>query len=73
MLQHYLFTSFRYNPENIMRMDAHELVNTFSVELYCKIFTHLKLCLATVTHNLKWVKITHIGINGEQTFANIDV
>ena len=24
------------------------------------IFTHLKLCLATATHNCKWVKITHI-------------
>ena len=25
-----------------------------------KIFTYLKLCLATATHNFKWVKITHI-------------
>ena len=24
------------------------------------IFTHLKLCFATATHNFKWVKITHI-------------
>ena len=24
------------------------------------IFTHLKLCLATATNNLKWVKTTHI-------------
>ena len=24
-----------------------------------KIYTHMKLCLATATHNLKWVKITH--------------
>ena len=24
------------------------------------IFTHLKLCLASATHNFKWVKITHV-------------
>ena len=24
-------------------------------------FTHLKLRLATATHNFKWVKITHTG------------
>ena len=24
------------------------------------IFTNLKLCLATATHNFKWVNITHI-------------
>ena len=24
------------------------------------IFTHFKLCLATASHNLKWLKITHI-------------
>ena len=37
------------------------------------IFTHLKLCLATATHNFKWVKITHIVFSWDQTFANIDV
>ena len=25
-----------------------------------EIFTHLKLCLATATHNYKWVKITKL-------------
>ena len=29
-------------------------------ELKQLILTHLKLCLATVTHNFKWVKITNI-------------
>ena len=24
------------------------------------VFTHLKLCFATATHNFKWVKINHI-------------
>ena len=27
-----------------------------------EIFTHLKLCLATATHNFKWVKITKFWI-----------
>ena len=27
-------------------------------------------CLATVTHNLKWMKITHISFICDQTFAN---
>ena len=26
-----------------------------------KIFTHLELCLATATHNFKWVENTHIS------------
>ena len=26
------------------------------------IYTHLKLCLATATHNFKWVKITCIWL-----------
>ena len=37
------------------------------------IFTHFKLCLATATHNFKWVKITHICLIGDRTFANLDV
>ena len=32
-----------------------------------------QLCLATATHNFKWVKIIHICLNGDQTFANLDV
>ena len=38
-----------------------------------RIFTHLKLCLATATHNFKWVKITHICLVWEHTFAHRDV
>ena len=37
------------------------------------IFTHLKLCLATATHNFKWVKITQIGLVWDQTLVNLDV
>ena len=36
-------------------------------------FTDLKLGLATMTQNFKWVKITHICLIWDQTFANIDV
>ena len=32
-----------------------------------------KLCLATATHNFKWVKITHICLIWKQTFALFDV
>ena len=37
------------------------------------IFTHLKLCVATATHNFKWAKITHICLFWDQQFANLDV
>ena len=30
-------------------------------------FTHMKLCLATATHNFKWVQIIHNCLNLEQT------
>ena len=35
------------------------------------LFTHLKLCLADVIHNFKWVKIIQIWQNGCQRFWNI--
>ena len=38
-----------------------------------KIFTHLKLCLATATHNFKWVEITHNCLIWNKTFTNLDV
>ena len=34
------------------------------------IFTHLKLCLADVIHNFKWVKIMQIWQNEDQLFSN---
>ena len=37
------------------------------------ISTHLKLCLATATHNFKWVKITYICLICNDAFANHDV
>ena len=38
-----------------------------------KVFTHLKLCLATATHNFKWLIINHIYLNWNETIANFDV
>ena len=35
---------------------------------YIKKITHLKLYLATASHNLKWVKITHICLIWDPTF-----
>ena len=37
-----------------------------------RIFTHLKLWLATATHNSKWVKTTHICVILDKVFANFD-
>ena len=34
------------------------------------IFTYLKLCPATVTHNFNWVKITHICLILDKKLAN---
>ena len=31
------------------------------------------LCLATAIHNIKWVKITHIGLIWDISFASPDV
>ena len=38
-----------------------------------KMFTHSKSCLATTTHNFKWVKITDICLIWDRTFASLDV
>ena len=37
------------------------------------IFNHLKLCLATATHNFKWVKMTdeYYLYNSNQTYADL--
>ena len=41
----------------------------FSPSYFSPIFIHLKLCLATATHNFKWVKITHICLVREDCFT----
>ena len=43
------------------------------IKLWNLISIHLKLCLATTSHKFKWVKITHILLILDQTFANLDV
>ena len=35
------------------------------------ILTHLKLCFATATHNVKRVKIANICLFWDQVFANL--
>ena len=40
-----------------------------ALNLIVEIFTHLKLCLATATHDLDCVKITHIFLIWDSTFA----
>ena len=34
------------------------IIKPYSIKMHILISTHLKLCLATATHNFKWVKIT---------------
>ena len=45
--------------------------NPLSAKLSYLIFSHLKLCLATATHNFKWVEITHSCLIWEQIFTNL--
>ena len=49
------------------------LTPTSLLSSFILIFMHLKLCLATATHNFKWLKITHISLIIAQIFANVDV
>ena len=46
---------------------------TFFPKISIIIFTHLKLGLATATHNFKWVKITYSCLIWGETFANFDI
>ena len=46
------------NREAIDMFVYHLGLKTFNYAIY--FLFHLKLCLATATHNLKWVEIIHI-------------
>ena len=48
-----------------------DLFNPY-LTLFILIFIHLKLCLATATHNFKWLKITHIYLIRAQLYKNVD-
>ena len=48
-------------------------ISLYPATLIYLIFNHLKLCLATATHNFKWMKITDICLIWVQIFANLDV
>ena len=54
-------------------MYAYVPLTFFQLIYLILIFTHLKLCLATATHNFKWMKVTQSGLIWDQTFANLDV
>ena len=43
------------------------------IKLTLDIFTQLKLCLATATHNFTWVKFTNISLIRDIKMANLDV
>ena len=47
-------------------------INPWSAKLNNSNFTHLKLCLATATHNFKWMKMTPICLIWYQAFAKIE-
>ena len=47
-------------------------IHPYPAKLFFLIFTHLKLCLATAIHNLKWVKNTHTRLIWDISFANPD-
>ena len=47
-----------YNRSYLHKTCIHDL--KCQINLPNQIFTHLKLCLATATHNFKYVKIGHI-------------
>ena len=47
--------------------------NPWSAKLNHLNFHPLKLCLATATHNFKWVTITYICLFVDRIYANLDV
>ena len=67
-----LFIWFKKHAFNVYIGSSRSKVNNSRATLKTKCSTHLKLCLATATHNFKWVKITHIFVVWEQKFENID-
>ena len=44
------------------------LLSPHPIKLIYLNLTHLKLCLATTTHNFKWVKITRVYLTWDQNF-----
>ena len=61
------------NGLHVFRQFTLEVLTLEALNQIIRIFTLLQLCLATTTHNFKWVKITHICLIWDQRFANIDV
>ena len=53
--------------------DGIHIIIPYRATLKKNLFTHLRLCLGTAIHNLKWVKITQICWTWNQPFSNLDV
>ena len=79
---HWVFNKLSIEKEHHMRKHRKHKTSNIIVKswktikppggkLYTIFFTHLKLCLATATHNFKCVKSIHIYLIRNQT--NIDV
>ena len=65
----------KVDPRSVGVSDRYEaciFITWFYMPWHCRV-THLKLFLATATDNFKWMKITHICLIWDQSFANIDV
>ena len=46
-------------------------LNLILLSYFFLIFTHLKLCPATATHNFKWLKITGLFLIWAQIYSQI--
>ena len=55
------------NDKDFSKKEIHCLAVVSVNPWYKKKITHLKLCLATATHNFKWLKITQICLIWDQT------
>ena len=58
---------------SIKHLSVWYLINPYPSKLISLKFHRLTSCLATATHNFKWVKINHICLIWDQTLANLDV
>ena len=59
--------------QNLTYKDSPRSDRVKTLNVIILILTQLLLCLATATHNINWVKITHICLICDQIFANFAV
>ena len=72
MVQSQVYTDSNYGTPHICYYWNPMHINPllYRLSYLFKISAHLKLCTATTTQNFKWVKIIHICLIWEETFAN---